>query len=222
MARRGQFSRTHEVSTDGVTWSRAMSRADLFPPARTEATVAPVAEPVPSQPSQPVESAPPRTDIWHYHQLGTNYGPVDFSHLQYLVSVGQLSADDLVWKEGMPEWLPAARVPGLVKPNPASAMGSPPVGFYVGAVTQGYSPQAAIFPRVSGLSVASLVLGILWLWGIGSVLAVIFGSVALHQIRQSRGHLTGTGMAVAGLVLGIVGLTIEIIWAISIGAFLAT
>jgi len=48
------------------------------------------------------------------------------------------------------------------------------------------------------------VLGILWLWWVGSILAVVFGHVALSQIRQ-RGQ-GGRGMAIAGLVLGYVGL----------------
>jgi hypothetical protein len=47
-------------------------------------------------------------------------------------------------------------------------------------------------------------LGILWLGGLGSLLAVIFGAVAIHQIRISRGRVTGNGLAIAGLVLGLV------------------
>ena len=53
---------------------------------------------------------------------------------------------------------------------------------------------------------ASLVLGILWLCGVGSLLATIFGAVALGQIAKSNGRLTGKAMAIAGLVLGIIGL----------------
>lgn len=66
-----------------------------------------------------------------------------------------------------------------------------------------YSP-----PRTSGLAVASLVLGIVWLCGIGSLLATVFGAVALKQIGDSRGSVTGKGMAIAGLVLGVLGLTL--------------
>jgi hypothetical protein len=54
--------------------------------------------------------------------------------------------------------------------------------------------------------VASLVLGILYLFGVGSLLATIFGAVAIGQISRSNGTLTGRGMAIAGLVLGIIGL----------------
>jgi hypothetical protein len=55
----------------------------------------------------------------------------------------------------------------------------------------------------NGLAVAALVLGIVWAFWIGSVLAIVFGHVALGQIRQR--NQSGKGMAVAGLVLGYVG-----------------
>ena len=60
-------------------------------------------------------------------------------------------------------------------------------------------------PKTSGLAIASLVLGILWLYGVGSVLAIIFAAVAKKNINQSNGWVTGGGMATAGLVLGIIG-----------------
>ena len=53
------------------------------------------------------------------------------------------------------------------------------------------------------MAIASMVLGILWLYWIGSILALVFGYVAKKQIRE-RGE-TGGGMATAGIVLGWVG-----------------
>jgi hypothetical protein len=215
LAKRGQFSRTHEVSDDGVRWSRATTRPELFPPANPDIVSNALFESDELVPEPPPRAAAlPPTDVWYYHQLGANHGPVDFSHLQYLTSSGQVSVDDVVWKEGLPEWIPAGRVPGLFKTGGAGGAGQPPV--YIG-VGQVHPSQAMVseFPRVSGFSVASLVLGILWIAGIGSVLAIIFGAVAIHQIRLSKGRLTGTGLAVAGLVLGIVFLSAQIIVAIA-------
>ena len=62
--------------------------------------------------------------------------------------------------------------------------------------------------RTNGLAVASLVLGIVWVWWIGSTLAVIFGTAALYQISESGDQQAGRGMAIAGLVLGLVGLAV--------------
>jgi hypothetical protein len=61
-------------------------------------------------------------------------------------------------------------------------------------------------PKYNGFAIASMVLGILWIWWIGSILAIIFGFVALSQIKASQGAQTGRGMAIAGLVLGFIGL----------------
>jgi hypothetical protein len=38
-----------------------------------------------------------------------------------------------------------------------------------------------------------------------SILAIIFGHLSLSEIRKSAGRLKGEGMAIAGLVLGYVG-----------------
>lgn len=55
----------------------------------------------------------------------------------------------------------------------------------------------------NGLAIASMVLGILWLFWVGSVLALIFGYVAHKQIKER--NQAGDGMAIAGIVLGWIG-----------------
>jgi hypothetical protein len=78
--------------------------------------------------------------------------------------------------------------------------------------------------RTSGMAVASLVLGICalvlfwipWLGFLLGILAIIFGGLALSQIRKEP-SLGGQGMAVAGLVCGIIGIAIWLILIISIG-----
>ena len=61
----------------------------------------------------------------------------------------------------------------------------------------------------NGLAIASLVCGIVWVWGVTSVLAIIFGLIARRQIKER--NETGDGMAIAGIVLGIVGVVGTII-----------
>jgi hypothetical protein len=60
--------------------------------------------------------------------------------------------------------------------------------------------------ETSGFAIASLVLGIVWLGGLGSVLGIIFGAKAKQDIRRSWGRLAGEGLATAGIVLGILGI----------------
>jgi uncharacterized membrane protein len=64
---------------------------------------------------------------------------------------------------------------------------------------------APIQRETNGLAIASMVLGILWVWWIGSVFALVLGLIALSQIEASQGRQTGRGMAIAGIVLGLVG-----------------
>ena len=62
----------------------------------------------------------------------------------------------------------------------------------------------------NGFAITSMVLGILWLYGLGSLLAVVFGHVALSQIKQAKGWQRGRGMAIAGLALGYAGLAVVV------------
>jgi uncharacterized protein DUF4190 len=55
--------------------------------------------------------------------------------------------------------------------------------------------------------VASLILSLLWMFWLGSVLAVVFGHIALGEIRRDP-SLRGRGLAIAGLVIGYVGLAL--------------
>lgn len=72
--------------------------------------------------------------------------------------------------------------------------------------------------KTNGLAVASLVLGIVWIYWIGSVLAVIFGAVAINQIEKSGGTQGGRGLALAGFVLGLVGMGTLFMITIAAGA----
>jgi len=74
-------------------------------------------------------------------------------------------------------------------------------------------------PHTNGFSVAALVLGIAGIWplfGVGSVLGLIFGLVGLSQIKRSQGTQSGKGMAIAGIILGSIGLLLVIIFIVVI------
>lgn len=113
-----------------------------------------------------------------------------------------------------PAYPPAAYGPVPLLPSPGYPPGAhaPP-----GYVPQGYPP--AFHPpgpygwqpprATNGLAIAALVLGVLWIYWLGSVLAVIFGHVARGQIRRTGEG--GDGLAIAGLVLGWVGVGILVL-----------
>jgi hypothetical protein len=74
---------------------------------------------------------------------------------------------------------------------------------------QGFGPSShQQTPPTNGKSIATLVLGILavivpYVGLILGIIAIVFGKISLNEIKQ-RGE-QGRGMAIAGLVCGIVG-----------------
>lgn len=59
-------------------------------------------------------------------------------------------------------------------------------------------------PRWNSLAIASFVCSLLGI----SLLGVIFGHIALRQIRRANGRMHGRGLAIAGLILGYIPIVI--------------
>jgi Domain of unknown function (DUF4190) len=92
---------------------------------------------------------------------------------------------------------------GVAVGTPPSTGAVPPLGSMPPPMPQVTYVQQMQTQTTNGLAIASMVLGIVWVWWIGSILALIFGLVARRQIKE-RGQ-KGDGMAIAGIVLGCVG-----------------
>lgn len=65
-------------------------------------------------------------------------------------------------------------------------------------------------PETSGKAIFSLFCGIIILFFPFSICAVIFGYLALGDIRKSPGRLKGRGVAISGIVLGYLGVVLTI------------
>jgi hypothetical protein len=76
-------------------------------------------------------------------------------------------------------------------------------------------------PETNGLAVASLLFGIFWLGGIGSLAALILGYRARREIRNSAGGQRGSSLATIGIVLGWIGIAALVIAAVAAFALLA-
>jgi len=126
-------------------------------------------------------------------------------------------------------WAPGAAASAQA-PYQAPAVGAPGAqqsadwgqwGSAQGVQTYGSLPAPANVPgpsypvrstgHANGYAIASMVLGILWVYWIGSILALVFGYIAKGQIDRSGGMETGRGMAIAGIVISIVGLLLTVI-----------
>lgn len=201
---RGQFSRIHEVSTDRTTWQPATMLEPLLGVASVTSLIE-VPEKIVerSAMSRPTEPGPGAR--WHYSAGGERHGPVSIIELRELIRAGLLANEDLVWREGLPDWIPvygAAELRSLTKSDTLPVIATSP-----GVPT----PADDGIHHTSGFATASIVLGILGLMTpflIFNILATIFGSVALKAIAKSRIPLGGRGMALSGLVMGIVGLAV--------------
>ena len=211
MRDRGQLTPEHEISQDRRSWIKAADLPSVqTKPADTQSQPSAAAaaertgfaladEPV----AGPV--ATPSADAgasWFVARGETHQGPISSADLRRLLSIGEIGPGSLVWKEGMANWAPASEMPELRLKAAAGSSGSPAAAPFQATVQNTYG----LMPRTSGLAIASLVLGLVWLGGLGSLLATIFGAVSLSQISRSNGGITGKGLALAGLILGIVGL----------------
>jgi hypothetical protein len=101
------------------------------------------------------------------------------------------------WLASDGRWYPPADNSGHVL--------APPEPSYAGDQYSGSYPGPPFRPT-NALAIASLILSIVWFFGLGSVLAVTFALVALSKITASKGGQAGKGLAVAGLIIGICGL----------------
>ena len=81
------------------------------------------------------------------------------------------------------------------------------------------APLVLLPPRTtSGLAIGSLVCGLFWVCGIGSIAALILGFLALRQIRREPLRIGGKGLAIAGIALGWLGV-IGLALMISLGIY---
>ena len=76
----------------------------------------------------------------------------------------------------------------------------------LGAEVKGPDPTLAwVAPETSGKAIFSLIIGIFSLFPPFGLGAIIFGHISLSEIRKSSGKIVGRGLAIAGLVLGYLG-----------------
>ena len=135
LATRGRFARHYEVSPDGLNWALASGYPGLFPvPTQRKIRTSGIGQSQIAAGGTVVEriggmaadgaffledttsgAEPSQAEtLWHYAQKNNSFGPVPFSDLLRLALAGQLQPSDLIWTEGMPEWIAASTAaPGL-------------------------------------------------------------------------------------------------------------
>jgi hypothetical protein len=75
-------------------------------------------------------TAPASQSQWYLAREGQQYGPLSDAELGKFVELGHLQPNDLLWREGFPDWRPALVVfPQKPKAKPAAAAKRPPADF---------------------------------------------------------------------------------------------
>jgi hypothetical protein len=95
-------------------------------------------------------------------------------------------------------------------PYPPSPGGYAPPPEYGAPYPGGYGyPVAAA--GTNSLAIFSLVASVVGLLcGVGSIIGIVLGAIAINQIKKTRQG--GYGLAVAGIVVGVASLVISIVW----------
>jgi hypothetical protein len=130
--------------------------------------------------------------------------------------VSTVPPDDRGTQPPTPPPPPPAGPPPAPSPPPSPPPTPPPAPPAYGQQPGGYGYTAT--PGTNGLAIASLVLGIaqIFLCIIGGILALVFGYISRRQIDESGGTQGGRGMAIAGIILGWIGIGLGIAYIVVI------
>lgn len=118
MVRRGQVTRMHELSGDGLSWMKADEFGNFFPHAPgysgAAGEMAASSTDVPPAGSDAGGTTPVAnenaTAQWYAHVNGEKQGPVSLDQMRLYAEAKILKKDSLVWKAGLDAWKPASEV----------------------------------------------------------------------------------------------------------------
>ena len=94
-------------------------------------------------------------DQWYYVQAGQRLGPVSIETLQALISAGSVHSSELVWTEGMPDWVAASTMPALFiapTPRPVNPFVQQQPVYQQPTYAPGYGPPAYVAQPQPGYS----------------------------------------------------------------------
>lgn len=161
------------------------------------------------------------------------YGPITGDQLRQWISEGRVNGDTKVQPEGSTDWKRMSELaefrsalPSASPPPPPAPISAPPAGPAPAPVPMPPSgptyapgmPHPVSMPpssKKNQLAVWALVTGILatLCCQILGPVSIVLGAVALSQIKQHP-EQEGSGFAITGIVLGVIGLLIMLVAAV--------
>jgi hypothetical protein len=141
---------------------------------------------------------------FYIHRNGERSGPFSPLEVRSSLAAGAIQPTDLAWHEGASEWLPLGSIPSFTADQPPA--------------TPNTVVRAPELPSISGLAVASMIMGIasFLTCGLTAIPAVIMGHIALHDIKKEPARFTGREIALAGVISGYLGIIFAILLVIAV------
>ncbi|MCS7337211.1 MAG: DUF4190 domain-containing protein [Verrucomicrobiae bacterium] len=138
---------------------------------------------------------------------GREYGPVPETVLRQWIAEGRVNGQTRALLEGTAEWKPLSAFPAF-----ADLAAPPPIRPPQPPAVQSF-PTGASAPRTSPMALAGFICSLLGVLccGVLSLPGLIFAIIGLVETRKRPQQFSGEGWAIAGIVLGIVGLLIGIL-----------
>jgi hypothetical protein len=158
------------------------------------------------------------------HHDGQQLGPFGEAEVKSQLAAGMISRQDLAWWEGQAGWVPLEQTFLAVEsipPTPVQTSVPPAPPVSIAGMPAARAVPVTPTDQTSGMAIGALVSGIIGLFfSIIFLLPIILGHMALSQIRKNP-YLKGSGMALAGLILGYVEGFIIIIAIVAISVLVA-
>jgi len=139
------------------------------------------------------------------HRDGTNYGPYDENQLHGLIASGNITLDDMAWRDGESDWAPLRKFVqgGSIPPPPPAVSNLPEVyqerGVYVGPdrVTLGTTTFAT--KNIGGVSIKPEERRIFW-----PILGLIFGGLFTAACFFSQTTGDKSGLVMFGIIISVI------------------
>jgi hypothetical protein len=233
-----KLGRHHEISTDGLQWSPAGSFESLFFAKETPSNDGEMLldlgdETVNSSQieterradyDRPVARSGVSTRStagvkkqWYYYCDGERHGPTGLEELLDAAHAGRLTSDALVWREGMPDWLPAEQITelsgivrdqGVLSDDARESSSS-------SAANESHTIGGAMIIRRWEIGIAAVATGIAALastiisgLGVIGIVPIVLGIVGLRRIRRGHGSRVNATYARLGIALGLIAVVI--------------
>jgi len=145
-------------------------------------------------------------------QNGEEKGPYSLAQVKAMYFGGAITSDTFYWFEGMSQWQPISEL--FSSEQESEAIPVPRIAAYQSSIPNRVAETMQNVNQrtdTSGAAICSLIFGLIGVFP----LAIIMGHVAKKSIKDST-SLTGSGLAVAGLVLGYVELSVFLVIVVTI------